>query len=107
MIKVLAHCGAVSTLVSSCVAFILLGYRIGWVWRPSQLWYSCGRVGHHPCRRSELAPECATLLFEQEVRMSSSIDFQSPLKTACEAGALILHTKSGNFKVAVPTSLPR
>ncbi len=35
------------------------------------------------CRRQELSYECKATLFDQEVRMAESIDFQFPMKKAC------------------------
>ena len=35
-------------------------------------------------RRDDLAPACAAMLFDTEVSMAESIDFNWPLKTACQ-----------------------
>ena len=34
-------------------------------------------------RREELGSDCKATLFDQEVRMAESIDFQYPMKKAC------------------------
>ena len=34
-------------------------------------------------RRADLSYECKATLFDQEVRMAESIDFQFPMKKAC------------------------
>lgn len=37
------------------------------------------------CRREDLSYECRATLFDQEVNMSENIDFQFPMKKACNA----------------------
>ena len=38
------------------------------------------------CRREKLSHPCKVMLFDHEVRMGESIDFQAPMKWACAAG---------------------
>ena len=38
-----------------------------------------------PCRREDLSYECRATLFDQEVSMAESIDFQFPMKKACSS----------------------
>ena len=48
------------------------------------LLHRCGRV--HWRRREQLSGPCKVMLFDHEVRMGESIDFQAPMKWACTAG---------------------
>ena len=41
-------------------------------------------------RREKLSQPCKVMLFDHEVRMGESIDFQAPMKWACAAGGVPL-----------------
>lgn len=66
--------------------------------RPGSVWSQCLFPAKHPRtlsfrhfqhtrpfprRRKDLSYECKATLFDQEVRMAESIDFQYPMKKAC------------------------